>query len=728
MIPPPPVLLSRISIFYSCVGGIPDLPSVCSPGLELPLACNPSRGKMTKVGHVLGINDAAAAATLQKEMTVLARKQDEEIIRRQKLGGLGSWKSSTKSAATESQELSSTAAAAADPQGNRRQSSSTTLSCSQEQQQVMSDSVSGKGQRSRNSSHGCASPTSSAAAASGEGGPAEEKRSKLSRLRRHRGDKDRSSSSCSSSSSSRRARGGSGVSTSSAPRSHAGSHDLAAWEEGGRGGTRGTPAAAAAAVEALEGAAPAGEAVDKSDGGNCGAASGPGRGPSSGLNLDHCNGERPSSGGRGDDPRKGSPTATRPRSSESASRPGPTPDGGDNANKADAEPDATVADGDGAAGCRHQGGGGDDGVEAKEKAAGEAAETRPLPLPAPLATKRSWEHDDVGDLFDSVDGNDNVAKPGLLVAAEGSAGVVGEERHLGENGVGNTAPAAGGSSSQGESASLRGEAGGEGRGVRSAGGHSSLPPTPPVGRALELDGGSRPEEKDTPTSVPKSSRGMPWGGVVFRSNTTESPGGNSMNSTAGVLGLGTSSELRDVESGSAAVTDDDGGGYDEAHEKDGVRGWEEAGVGAAAAGRAALAGVDSTNEDDADDFASKAATGEEEPLQPLPEGGPTGGGGSVDGDDSGVVVPLPKVGDGDVGDVVVEDEEEEAGGAAETVEAAAAETADVAEEEVRLTAAFHAHLTPALCEVRGGGGRTDGPWQDTTTGSCKNNVPPKFCT
>ncbi|CAN0078332.1 unnamed protein product [Ectocarpus sp. 8 AP-2014] len=651
--------------------------------------CRIYRGKMTKVGHLLGINDAAAAATLQKEMTVLTRKQDEEIIRRQKLGGLGSWKTSTKSAeVTESQELSNTAAA--DPQGNRRQSSSsTTSSCSQEQQQVVSDSVSGKGRRSRTSSSGCASPTSSAAAASGEGGGgAEEKRSRLSRLRRHRSDKVRSSSS--SSSSSRRARGGSGVSTSSAPRSHAGSHDLAAWEEGG--GARGAPAPAPAAVEALEGEAPVGEAVDESGGGKSGATSEPGRGPSSGRNLGHSNGERPSSGGRGDGARKGSPAAaTEPRSSESASRPGPPADGGDNANKPDAEPDATAADGDGAAGGRRlQGGGGHEieGEEGKEQAAGEEAGTRRLPLPAPLVTKRSWEHDDVGDLFESVDGNGNDGA--VLVAAEGMGGVdqaaaaaaggeAGEARNLGENGVGSKAGAVGGSQAASpsgvrpESAEAGDTARGEEGGVRGAGGHSSLPPTPPLGRALELDGRS---EKDTPTSVPKSSLGMPWGSVVFRSSTSESPGANSMNSTAGVLGLGTSGELRDAEGGSVAVTDDYGGSGAEAQEEEGVRGWEEAGVGAAAAGRATLARVGSATEAD-DDLASKAATGEEEeePLQPLPEGAPTGGSGSADDDDdSGVVVPLPKVDDGGV---VVEEEEEE--GATEAVEAAEAETADVAD-------------------------------------------------
>ncbi|CBN76874.1 Serine/threonine protein kinase [Ectocarpus siliculosus] len=671
-----------------------------------------NRGKMTKVGHVLGINDAAAAATLQKEMTVLTRMQDEEIIRRQKLGGLGSWKTSTKSAeATESQDPFPPPPPA-DPQGTLGQSWWWTPSFfSQEQHQPFSDSFSAKARGTRPFFSGWGSRTSSPTPApSGEGGGgAEEKRSRLSRLRRHRSDKVRSSSS--SSSSSRRARGGSGVSTSSAPRSHAGSHDLAAWEEGG--GARGAPAAAtaAAAVEALEGAAPAGEAVDEPGGGKSGATSEPGRGPSSSRNLGHSNGERPSSGGRGDGTRKGSPAAaTEPRSSESASRPGPPADGGDNANKPDAEPDATAADGDGAAGGRRrrQGGGGDDieGEEGKEEAAGEEAGTRRLPLPAPLVTKRSWEHDDVGDLFESVDGNGNDGA--VLVAAEGAGGVdqaaaaaAGGEAGEARNAVGSEAGAVGGSQAASpsgvrpESAEAGDTARGEEGGVRSAGGRSSLPPAPPLGRALELDGRS---EKDTPTSVPKSSLGMPWGSVVFRSSTSESPGANSMNSTAGVLGLGTSGELRDAEGGSVAVTDDYGGGGAEAQEEEGVRGWEEAGVGAAAAGCAALARVDSAAEAD-DDLASKAATGEEEeePLQPLPEGAPTGGSGSADDDDdSGVVVPLPKGADGGV---VVEEEVEEEEGATEALEAAAAETADAAEDEVRLTAAFHAHLTPALCEA-----------------------------
>ncbi|CAB1104687.1 unnamed protein product [Ectocarpus sp. CCAP 1310/34] len=537
-------------------------------------------------------------------------------------------------------------------------------------------------------------------------------------MRRHRGDKVRSSSS--SSSSSRRAHGGSGVSTSSAPRSHAGSHDLAAWEEAG--GARGAPApaaAAAAVVEALKGAAPVGEAVDESGGGKSGATSEPGRGPSSGRNLGHSNGERPSSGGRGDGARKGSPAAaTEPRSSESASRPGPPADGGDNASKPGAEPDATAADGDGAAGGRRGQGGGGDEIEAKEGkegAAGEEAGTRPLPLPAPLVTKRSWEDDDVGDLFES---GGNGSDDALVVAAEGTGGVgqaaaaageAREARNLCENGEGNKAGLVGGS--QAASPSGVRPARGEEGGVRSAGGHSSLPPTPPLGRTLELDGRS---EKDTPTSVPKSSLGMPWGSVVFRSNTSESPGANSMNSTAGVLGLGTSGELRDAGDGSVAVADDFGGGGPEAREEEGIRGWEEAGVGAAAAGRAALARIDSITEAD-DDSASKAATGEEEePLQALPEGAPTGGGGSADDDEnSGGVTPLPKGADGDV---VVEEEEEE-DGTTETVEASAAETADVTEDEVRLTAAFHAHLTPALCEL----------WESTEDGSARRQAVQEVC-
>lgn len=75
---------------------------VCGDGLLY------RRGKMKKVGSLLGIEDAESAADLQQQITALAREQEEKLVEQQKHNGLSSDWSSMQREQQDSPSFSST--------------------------------------------------------------------------------------------------------------------------------------------------------------------------------------------------------------------------------------------------------------------------------------------------------------------------------------------------------------------------------------------------------------------------------------------------------------------------------------------------------------------------------------------------------------------------------------------------------------------------------------------
>lgn len=716
---------------------------------------------MAKVGHLLGIDDAAGAATLQAQMTVLARQQEEELVRRQKAGGLGSWASSSSVPATpnstDSRKVST--------------SSSSFSSQQQQQQQRASSSLFGKGGgRNVSCSSGSMSPTPSSTATAaltparadaafsssqematttthasslssasapvcrgGGHGDSPKSGSMFGRLlrgtNRDNGRNGRSSSTDGA--------GGGGRDTAARP--HAASHDLTAHG----GGALQEAAVAARSKEAHR--ETGGEAMRQAVRGSKLVAA-EGRGDSASEDLSGLD----TGAGGGSDQAESQPSTLDPSPPSSASGSVSWP----------ALPPMRWATGgdDGEATTRNRIDGGD-GVEGEEKEAAvhgvdtEVAEP-PLPFPAPLRTRRSWEQDDVGNLADCSDVDDAGGRTRLGGAAaipegegegDGSAAtlaeagqprqreaVPGETQRSGEPGVHSSGSkevmcTRGGSAS---ASAVPQEVGGEGV-VKVAGesgaspatstinskgreggtentGPFSLPPLSPavavpaaVASTAESMGGSGAlgdggaAETSGHHFVSQSSLTMPWGTCGF-GNISESPGGDSTTSTAGVLGVGTSEAPLEMGEGRAIVDDDDWNNSSGSEPPQGAD-VENRGEGREVAG-APAGGERGDNSDiviTSSEHDDRSQPGSEVPASPASAT-------RESLDDGGAAAPLEAPGSAAAGAVALEDgggvvvaEEGEAAGAA-----AAAAPRDAGEEEDRLTAAFHAHLTPALCEVR----------------------------
>ena len=328
----------------------------------------------------------------------------------------------------------------------------------------------------------------------------------------------------------------------------------------------------------------------------------------------------------------------------------------------------------------------------------KAAESSP-PRPAPLRSKMSWEQDNVGDLIDGdsdagvrmrvdgaaavpVGGRQGDSSAATKAGAGGAtAGGPSGAEEVGGEGVGQTAADSGAPSATSTTGAKSRERGALSDTENT--GQLSLPPLSPAvtapAAAASTPGSSAAEMSGTHIAS-QSSLPMPWGTCGFGS-TSESPSGGSVKSTAGVLGLGTSESLGDIRERGAIVGDNDWNSTGSEGQGPDV---EQGEVGEAA-GAAAI--VDRGDNSDAE-FTSSEHENPSPPGSEMPASPSSATRESFDGESA--AAPLEVVSED--GAAVVAEEGEAA--------VPVAMPRDAGEEEDRLTAAFHAHLTPALCEVR----------------------------
>eukprot|EP00752_Nemacystus_decipiens_P012064 g10695.t1 len=596
------------------------------------------RGKMTKVGHLLGIDDAAGAATIQAEMTMLARQQGEELVRRQKAGGLGGWPSPSSGASAHGKgggrNLSGPSGVASSTPSSTAKTAPVTHASSLSSPPAAVTAGGGQADAGRSASmsggivHGTARENGGASSADGTGG------------------------------------GGAG-------RPHAASHDLAA-----RDGSAPQEAAAGGRV-GKEGSGSGG--VERS--------------------------ERPKPDGSGQET-----GGDRGESQPSTANPRHLSSGSDSVRWPALPPVRWASDEDGHEPTRHQGDGGDGMMDMAGEAAVHGVDTKGAesspPPPAPLRPRRSWEQDDVGDLVE--DDSDT----GIRTRVDGAAAVPVGGR---EEDRGAATKAGAGEANAGV---RRGSEGVGGKGVvqaaadtksRAEGGHMSLPPLSPA-IALPAAAARTPESSAVDTSAPhiasQSSLPMPWGTCGF-GNISESPSGGSVKSTAGVLGLGTSEASRDIrESGAVAGDDDwDSSVGSEAQGADAEK-RGDLGDGEVAGGPAIVERVVNSDAE----FTSSEHENPSPPGSEVPASPSSATRGSLD-EDSAATPPAASENAATAGAVVPEDGTAVMAEDGEAVGAVAVPR-DAGEEEDRLTAAFHAHLTPALCEL----------WDATEEGSVQRQA------
>lgn len=637
------------------------------------------RGKMTKVGHLLGIDDAAGAATLQAEMTVLARQQKEELVRRQKEGGLGSW-SLSKSTATAPGKDGGRNVACSSRMASPTPSSAATAALSP---------ANASSSQEKMVAHGSSLSSASAAATRGGGhGDGARSGSMFGRFGRGTARENGSSSSTDGSG------GGSGGDTA---RPHAASHDLAAQDGGAL--QEATAAAEGMGERATGGVGPSKQPSPDSGGQETGGGGGGG------------------SGGSGEGESRPTNANPRPLSSALDSVSWPVLPPMHWAEDEDSE-EAPKNQNDGGDGSRGKG-----TEDAMYRVETTVAESSPPP-PAPLQSRRSWEQDDVGDLVE--DENDSVVRTRVDGAADvpvgaqegGRSSATTTEAEQPPQREATSGAGSGGKEAEGEGGvqaaeergaprptstpDTKGREGGALRGAENAG-QLSLPPLSPA-VAVPAAATSTPESTGGsgalvdgsaaaiggPHVASQSSLPMPWGTCGF-GNISESPGGGSVKSTAGVLGVGTSEAPRDIGEGGAVVGDDDWNSIGSGVQEAGVEKPGEVGEEADAPAVVEL-GDNSDAEFTSSEHENQSPRGSEAPASP------SSATRELLDDESGAAPLVTTSGIVAAGEVALEDdaavvaEEGEAAGAA-------AVPRDAGEEEDRLTAAFHAHLTPALCEV-----------------------------
>ncbi len=691
---------------------------------------------MAKVGHLLGINDAEGAASLQLQMTALARQQAEERISRQKAAGLGGWASS-KLAAAKAAAAAATSSASTpspDPGSSRKLSASSSSSSSGHQQQRRRNTSSFGKDRGANascSSSGSASPTPSSTATAAVTPAAHASASSSSQEMATMMTTTHGSSLSSAS-----------AATSSGGAGHENGLSSSITMDTDRGDRRGAANAARTVGKARPPATPEAQKMAAEHSVGSGEADGLLKRSSSGFGGGNLGvGDSAGSG----DTAQNEPPMANPQAfsltADSGSMTWPSLPpmrwDGKSTNNSTALAELSMLD------ELESDGNGKAAAETAAAAGVEEAEVPglALPVPVPLRTKLSWEQDDVGDLVECGEEGDGDGQTSFGLAAAtppvaAGAGPHGDSTEVPGNRDG--APSSAAVPPEGRSAGSTGEAaddGGPASDERREGGsvvdaESAAPLSPAV------------------PFVPQSSLTLPWGGRAFVDGGAESPGDGSVKSTAGVLGVRTSRASTEMGGGSSPVVDGDGwrgGGGGSAAPESAVE-EAEVRVEAEAAGAKVWCGV-ADNGSDVESVLTEDEDGPRLPSSNVVPTSPEGVDRDESLDDEGIApvatsgdaaVAPDAVGDGGAGADADADadaavaagagtdasagavagtdadaagaaeantaSEEETGVVAEDGEAvgagAEAEAVDAEEEEVRLTAAFHAHLTPALCEVR----------------------------